>query len=71
MMIRLSEAEFMDMLYKTPVGEFIEMSQDEHLNLIRKTERILCGLRNLYTSRPVLVSCKTPQSRQADQQEIA
>jgi hypothetical protein len=61
MLIPLSEAEFIDMLYKKPVGQFIDLSQDEHLNLIRKTERILYSLRNIYTARPVFISCKTQQ----------
>jgi hypothetical protein len=61
MMIQLSENEFIDMLYKKPVGQFIDLSQDEHLNLIRKTERILYSLRNLYTARPVFVALKKNQ----------
>jgi hypothetical protein len=61
MMIQLSENEFIDMLYEKPIGPVIYLSQDEHLNLIRKTERILYSLRNLYTARPVLVSLKKNQ----------
>ncbi len=59
MMIRLSEAEFMDMLHKTPLGEFVEMDEGEYQQLLRKAETIVYRLRNFQTVRPILVSFKT------------
>ena len=56
MMIRLSEAEFIDFLYKTPLGEFVEMDDVEYHQLLHKAETTLRWLRNARTLRPVLVS---------------
>ena len=61
MMIRLSEAEFIDLCNKMPLGEFVEMDEGEYQQLMRKAETLAYRLRNFQTVRPLLVSFKTQQ----------
>lgn len=56
MLVRLSEIDFIDMLYGKTVGEFIEMSDDDYFILVHRAETVLRWLRNARTLRPVLVS---------------
>ena len=59
MIIRLSEAEFIDMLYKTPLHEFIQMEEEDYQQHLRRIESILFFMRTARKLGPMLVSCKT------------
>lgn len=56
MMVRLSEAEFIDLCNNMSLGDFVEMSWEDYQELLRKAETLVYRLRNFQTVRPLLVS---------------